>query len=291
MKGLVMNYKKTLLFFTFATLVSVTLRTLIIFFTTDPSSGFFKQEFAVFSYGMIAIIIAAALLCIVFAIKCKRPKAPAFWERVKAIISVLLGICIAVEALFLDYSGNAAPWQNLMQTLLGVLAGVVFVWLGLSLMGLISSPAAFVAIPVVFYIFRLIVVFITYSGVATIADNAFELASVCACLVFMMQFAKSATGIGSEKPRFGFFPISICCALVIFTQAVPVIIAATSGNHSLIHSNSLFLPTSILMGLFCLCFSLFETTEEPEKKHLYRPRHESRSGISVHDLFLGNDDE
>lgn len=291
LKGFVMNFKKTLLFFTIATAVSVALRTLIIFFTTDSSSGFFKQEFSVFSYGMIGIIIVAAAFCAVYSFKSKEANAPSFWKYIVAVISVLLGISILVETVFFDSSANVAPWHNFMQTLFGILSAAVFIWYGGAVTGFLPAPDFFLAIPVVFYIFRLIVVFITYASLATIADNAFELANLCVTLIFMIKFAKTTAVGKGDTEKIGILPVGICAAFVIFTQCLPIAIALISGNANLVHSNSLFVPSSILMGLFIIANSIFGTIKIHTTSLSYRPRHGNVSGLSLQDLFSKQDDE
>ena len=287
-----MNLKKTMLFFCFALASSVTLRTLMIFFTTEASSGFFKKEYAVFSYGMLAIIIAAILLCAVFSFKCIRPKAPKFFNKVNVAICTVLGLCIGAEALLLDFSASAVMWQNLLQTLFGVIAGAVFIWLGLYFADIMPSPGIFLILPALFYIFRIIVVFVTYSGVSTIADNSFELASLCATLICMIQFAKIHNGVSTEKVEKRILPTALAAGMIIFTQIIPVIIAMLSGNGSLVHSNILFAPTCIVMGVFILFNSSFiQAAPEYSKKTTYTPRH-GGSGFSVQELILNdNDDE
>ena len=286
-----MNLRKTLLFFTIATAVSVALRTLIIFFTTNPSSGFFKQEFSFISYGMIGIIIIAFVLCAVYSFKSKEANAPSFWGYVVAVISVLLGVSILVETIFYNSSANVAAWHNFMQTLFGILSAVVFIWYGGSVTGFLPAPDFFLAIPVVFYIFRLIVVFITYASLATIADNAFELANLCVTLIFMIKFAKTTAVGKGDTEKIGILPVGICAAFVIFTQCLPIAIALISGNSALIHSNSLFVPGSILMGMFIIANSVFGITQNSATPLTYKPRHGNGSGFSIQDLFLKQDDE
>ena len=288
-KGLVMNFRKTMIFFSLALAVSVTLRTLMIFFTTEASSGFFKKGYEVFSYGMMVIIISAILLCIVFAAKCSRPKAPAFLNTVNTFVSVLLGLSIGTEALFVDYSGSAMPWQNLLQTIFGVLSCVVFMWLGIYFSGLVPAPGIFLIIPAVFFLFRIIVVFITYSGVSTIADNVFELASLCASLIFMMQYAKIQNSVNTEKTNAKVLPTALAACLIIFTQVIPIIIAMLSENDALIHSSSLYIPSCLFMGIFILCTSVFRIKDIPPSKFFYTPRHDG-AGLSVQDLILNADE-
>ena len=286
-----MNLRKTLLFFTIATAVSVALRTLIIFFTTDSSSGFFKQEFSFISYGMIGIIIIAFVLCAVFSFKSKEAQAPSFWGYVVAVISVLLGVSILVETIFYNSSANVAAWHNFMQTLFGILSAAVFIWYGGAVTGFLPAPDFFLAIPVVFYIFRLIVVFITYASLATIADNAFELANLCVTLIFVIKFSKTVVMGKDGTEKIGILPVGICAAFVIFTQCLPVAIAFISGNSALIHSNSLFVPSSILMGMFIIANSIFGITQSNATPLTYKPRHGNGSGFSIQDLFLKQDDE
>ena len=62
-----LSRKQNFIFFTLAAMVSIALRTAMLFFTIDTESGFLKTEYLFFGGAILAIIILAALLTFVFS--------------------------------------------------------------------------------------------------------------------------------------------------------------------------------------------------------------------------------
>lgn len=257
-----MNFKKALIFFGFATPVCALLNCLVMFFTIESQSGFFKTGYDSLATLMLAIIGALILLSCAAFVKLKRPAAPKFWRLVKSACGFVLGICLIVEAFkFTPLIGTGEFFASLIR-LLGILSGIAFLIFTFENLLDITVLKLIYVIPVIYYVFRIISAFVYYAAVATMAETSLELFAICAMLVFTMSFAKAQNGIKNKKGKVLSLPVAILCAMLIITQIAPSAANVLFKEEILLHAHSLFIPSSIAMFLFVISASLFENESQ-----------------------------
>ena len=257
-----MNFKKALIFFGVATPICILLNCLIMFFTIENQSGFFRTGYDSLAIIMLVIIAVLMVLSYVSFAKIKRPAAPDFWKFVYSGCSFILGVCLFIETFkFTPLIGTGELFAGLIR-LFGILSGVTFLVCAVENLLNITFFKPIYIIPVIYYIFRIISAFIYYAAVATIVEASFELFAICAMLIFTMNFAKAQNGIKNKKGKTLPLNVSAICAITIITQIAPYIVNVFSKQEILLHANSLFVPSSISLFLFIIASSLFANKKE-----------------------------
>lgn len=252
-----MNFKKALIFFGFATPVCALLNCLVMFFTIENQSGFFKTGYGSLATLMLAIIIALIVLSCTAFFKLKRPAAPDFWNLVQSACGFLLGICLIVEAFKFTPLIGTGEFLATMIRLFGILSGVTFLIYTIENLLNITVLKIIYVVPVVYYILRIVSAFVYYAAVATMAETALELFAICAMLIFTMNFAKAQNKIKNKKGTVLSLPVSTACAMLIIVQIAPSIANVFFKEEILLHAHSLFVPSSIALFLFIIASSLF----------------------------------
>ncbi len=257
-----MNFKKAVIFLGCAASVCALLNCLIMFFTVENSSGFFKTGYSSVAALMVFLVAVLIVLSAMAFSRVKRPQPPAFWPYVCAVLSVALGICFLLEAFkFSPLSGTTNSLAAFVR-IFAVLSGIIFLWRGANELSFVPILKEIYVIPVIYLILKVISTFVAYVGVAAITETVFELFAICAMLIFTLNFAKAQNGIKNKKGDALSAPLCVACALVVFTQIAPYAINYFAKEEALLHANSLFAPTSIVISLFIISVSIFK--EQPE---------------------------
>ncbi|MBE6770050.1 MAG: hypothetical protein E7548_04780 [Ruminococcaceae bacterium] len=257
-----MNFKKAVIFLGCAAPVCALLNCLVMFFTIETSSGFFRTGYSSLAVLMLGIIAALIILSAVAFSRIRRLNPPAFWPYISAILSVVLGICFLAEAFKFTPLVGTTPAFAVFIRIFAVLSGIVFVWRGVNGLFFVPIYKEIYILPVIYMILKVVSTFIAYAGVATITETVFELFAICAMLIFTLNFAKAENGIKNKKGVGLSTPLCVVCALVILTQIAPYAVNYFAKKEALIHANSLFSPTSIILSLFIISVALFKNQKE-----------------------------
>jgi hypothetical protein len=257
-----MNFKKAVIFLGCAAPICALLNCLVMFFTIETSSGFFRMGYSSLGALMLGIIAVLIALCTVVFSRIKRPAAPLFWPYIGAILSVALGICFLAEAFKFTPLIGTTPALAALIRIFAVLSGIVFVWRGANELSFVPIYKEIYVIPVIYMILKMVSTFVAYVGIATIPETVFELFAICAMLIFALNFAKYENGIANKKGAGISAPLCVVCSLVIFTQIAPYAVNYFIKEEALLHANSLFTPTGIVFSLFIISVSIFKNQEE-----------------------------
>lgn len=251
-----MKYKKIVLFFLITLPLSILLRTLQLFFTVETDTGFFKAEYKMVGFYLLAVIIA---ICACLAIVCftghRNPEHPPKTGPVISLSSFLAAFCIGAELFDESFSGVVMPWQTALLTLFGVLAAVYFILYGMS--GFIKfklSPLLSV-IPSVYFIMKIICSFTAISSLALISDNILVLSAYCVILLFFLNLGKLYNGIDSERNFRKLMGSGLVSIVLCFTQSIPHIIInlATAGGYQ--HTSNAANFSLLGFGIFIAAFT------------------------------------
>ena len=252
-----MSQKLNYIFFTLATLVSVALRTAMLFFTIDTKSGFLKTEYLFFGGAILAVIALAAVLTFVFSYLAKPqfdPETPK--NRVFRLCTALLALVILYDTFFTNIASNAVSWQKAAEAVLAIIAAVALIVFAAKDEDSTPLPPVLNVVPVLYWFIRLIIVFANISTLANIPDNIFELVSLCLILISALWCAKVAC-IGIEEKRRGLLSaILMTTVFSCFVTAIPRGIAILSGNEALLHKTGIPIMTTLVSGFYFLVFAL-----------------------------------
>lgn len=260
-----MNIKQSYLYFAVSAAVATLLRTLLLFFGIDAKSGFIKSEYVIPATVILALIAIGAILSFVFAMTAKAtvkrsvPKSALF-----KIMSILLAIVILYDTFFskLDYSFS--PWLRKLEYITSIIAAVVLISFVVMDFMDIEFPRILSIAPILFWFMRLIIIFTSFSTLANIPDNIFELAALCCILISSLHTAKTVCRETPPKKQPLSFALLLMTAFICFTTALPRLIVSLTGNSALLHVNDLPFMTTMISGIYFLTFAV-ECFAEAEK--------------------------
>lgn len=263
-----MKFKKLLLFFYIALPASVLMRLIQLGFTVERKTGFFTAEHGKFGiYLLLMITVACASTAILSFTTHRSPERPPKKSRPLAAAAFSAAAVTAAEVFSETFSGTVPAWQTSVLTLAGIAAFVFFIVFGLSLISDFSFPPIASAIPVVYFIARIICVFTSVSSLALISDNLLMLAAYCALLLFFLFFGKLYNGLDRDLNFRKLLSAGLSSVLLCFTQGLPHIvfniIIGGGYNHTGMLSNIALLVYGIFAGVFL--YSHFSVSEGESK--------------------------
>lgn len=251
-----MKYNRIMFFFGLSTPIGVLLRLIQIIFTTDEK-GFTNPEYKVLSFILSFVIVAMAAVCAIFGyLTYKQPQSFGKKGIVVSLFSALLGILIVADLLvFIPLSVTIPSWQNYIMLIFGFLAAAVLVLFSVrSLFPFKLSPIIFV-FPLLYWVSRLIWSFTLLNTLALTCDHILLLIAHCAILLFMLEFAKAANSVDTERGFKRLLAYGLCAAALCFSYSLPYIILMAMGFNAVVDGYSPILIL-LVMGAFTLSFVL-----------------------------------
>lgn len=261
-----MKHKNILLIFSGFTAVAVILRTLQLMFLIEHSTGFDKNNA---NNGYIAIVIYA--LYFVFAIgtyvlvnffskiqPSSRPeieKSP-FLAVASLVLSAFFLISSASTVVFSDFTENTA--SNTLSLLTGLFSFLFFLLYGMGKWAKIKLPSGFTVAPIIYFVYRLVISFINYTGVTNISENIFDIIFLCLALLFFLLHGKILSGIEVRKSCRQIFSLGLLTFFLGCLNSLPLILTVAFGREAELHS----MPTLgtleyLLFGIYALTFTLY----------------------------------
>lgn len=252
-----LNIKQSYTFFFFATVATVALRTAMLFFTIDPQSGFINESYSALAYSILAIIFIAALMLFGFAYFFGKKE---FSEGSFGIVYKATAIAMSFVILFDSFASTSTfatfPWQKYLEIISAIVAAIYLTTSALSDVLSFKTPEILSVAPIVFWFVRLIIIFTSFSTLANISDNIFELAALCLLLLSSLNIAKLVCLPQSEKFTSFSFALFLTTALVCFVNSLPRAILIIGKNTEFLHKNDLPVMTTLMAGFYILLFAV-----------------------------------
>lgn len=148
------------------------------------------------------------------------------------------------------------PVAIAIYSLLLLLCAVFFVLYGLSQLYPIKIPSAFTVIPVVTMAYKLIVVFMRYTGMANISDNLLETGMLISLTLFFLWLGKIFNGMLSNFNIRILFASGLLAVLFCFVGTLPRFFLIFAGMGNVLHIQTLPNPADVALGLFIVAFLL-----------------------------------
>lgn len=252
-----MSIKQSYLYFFIVTVTAIALRTLMLFFTIDTTSGFIKGEYTLVATLMLAVITVAIILVFVFAMLTKKTAERTMPNNVVfKIVCPILAAVILYDTFFstMDYSLTA--WHRSAEFILAVVAAASLIAFSIIEFFNFKIPPLLTAAPILFWFMRLIIIFTSFSTLSNIPDNMFELAALCMILVASLQFSKLACTELSPLKQTCVFATALSTASICFVTSIPRAIVTLSENSVVLHRNDLPIMTTLVAGIYFLIFAL-----------------------------------
>ena len=252
-----MKYKKILLFAGIALPASVLMRFLQLVFTVDAKTGFFKPEYKETGfYLLVLILICPAVTAALCFTSHRKPEHPPEKSLPLAVISFLTAAFTGVEIFSESFAGTVMQWQTTLLMLVGLAEIAFFALYGISLVSDLKLPPLAAAIPVFYFIIKVICVFTSVSSLALITDNVLMLAAYCALLLFFLCFGKLYNGIDEEYNFRKLQAAGFASAILCLAQGLPHIIINMLNGNAYQHTSGISNISLLMYGIFAAVFSL-----------------------------------
>lgn len=247
-----MKLKTMTMFTLLLSLISVLLRTATLLYATESTTGFFAERLIPVGVSLSAMIIVLAAVGLVFGFSVKEKATENFnLSSLSGIFSVVLGVMLIAYSLGFGSHACSVLWQKVMEVLTGFVSGVWFIVFGLSPFTKIKLPLITASLPCIHWIFRLVVVFGTFSTNALVAEHIFTLSALCFAVVYMLFFGRVISKCATKRSLLFFFPITAVTFILNATSSISRFIVTLAGKAEKIHGE---VPLD-LVGI-CLCVFL-----------------------------------
>ena len=232
-------------------------------FVLESKTGFYSDGGRI---SAITAIFLAAFAILASVLNYRSGGRAAAWrpfQSVSAAISLALTgvvlLFVSLSGLFHAPSGDGAVIYRVFSAA-GIAAGIVFLAESYGFAtgaGILEKHPLVALIPSVWGCLGMMVLFVEFSAVVNVADNAYYTCTVIFLLLFLFSQAKLFTGIESEKSGKMIYITGMIAVLLSFSTALPGITLYAMGETQ----SSVFLPVglhvvNLLLALYILCFLL-----------------------------------
>ncbi len=272
-----MKYRQIMNLLGISTVICVMLRVIQIMFTLDETTGFIKQEYSKISILITFVVCAAAVS--VGAIASNITSIKKQEKAVKpsvAITGLLTGGMFFYEIATSTSVFGAGRIKGLILIALALASAAVFIGFGVKHIYDFKFASILLIVPTVYYIAKLINLFVSTSTLALVTKNVFMLLANAALLLFMFEFASYENKFkGKEQKPKRIFAIGIGTIMICISTGLPVIITAILKQKQLTAVSEGDVATSVLMitqaiFIFSYINGMFREKSEksqPESKH------------------------
>lgn len=286
-----MKFRHAMIVLSAALPVCVVLRALQLIFTIDSSTGFIKQSYNTMAVAItiivcVAVAVVSALAIAVDKVKTK-PQAP---KPVLAVACLLVSgmfvfntvanIYKIIETAFwqetltqnIINAFNSVAWYDSVLLILSVLSALCFAAYGLKNIYDYNMSIALV-VPVLYYIVKLISIFVSTSSLALITENVFLIFTNCVLLWFIFEFASFENQMGdtNKKPKKLFasgLAAVMLCAMTSLPEFIRMICDKTLVSGDAVSEASLNLAVGIFVLIYIMSsFCGSQDTALPTSKH------------------------
>lgn len=208
------------------------LRSIQLVFTIDATTGFIKQQYKDISTLITFIIFAAVVAMYVLAYF-----AEGVSKKQNELRPLLAFTCTLTGGMFVyeTVSGLSLVdgWHSILLVLLSLLSAFVFIAFGLKNIYSYNFPSVFLAVPVIYYIVKLISLFISTSALSLVTENIFLLFTNSSVLWFLFEFANFENELSDpKKSHKKIFACGIIAAMLCIVTALPKLLLLISQQST-----------------------------------------------------------
>ena len=255
-------------------LVSVTvLRCFQIAALINPENGFFLDGYE----GLGTLLTSAVILIVAIGAvlglftKTENIATDPKPNGVLGGAALLVGVAQISEPITLFApSYEISPILNILKFVFIGLSGIYFCYFGvMNLLGNKPKPHLSIVL-VISTILRLITTFISFTGMANISDNVYDLLALAATLLFMLFYSKSLVGIKFKPGKNAVFASGMTAVLLNTAAVLPRIIMTVMGAKQYAHIQVDNTVSVIFLTVYIVVY-LVIISKEPKnntEKHL-----------------------
>lgn len=265
-----MKYRHTMMLLTLSLPICVMLRAIQLIFTIDNATGFIKQQYTEICMLITFVVCAAVVaICLLAATTDDVKRNPTRLRPALAVVGVLTGGMFVFETVSGFSTLNIGAWHDVLVVILNLASAITFIAYGLRNVFEYKFPSVMLVLPVVYYIVKLINLFVSTSALALVTENVFLLFANSALLWFMFEFASYENGIGdSAKKEKRLFACGIAAVMMCAVTAAPKMILLLSQKGEVLRgdiSSALLMISIALFVLVYIVYNFGPKGDEPQK--------------------------
>ncbi len=245
------------LIFALATIAGVSIRTVMLLFTVDNKSGFIIPEYTVWAVVLIVFLLVSAGVVFFFSMMSSRAGIENdLTDRVfLPLASSLVAAAIIYETYFSPLLKGGISYQVFIHSTLALLSALALLIIALCGIRGMAFPPIIAAVPVFYWLIRLIIIFSSFSTISVISDTLIETAAMCLTLVSFIIYSKLEGGALIKKRYPLYFATVMLTANVCFISSVPRLICEASSVGQAVHLNTIPATTSLAVAVFLIIVS------------------------------------
>lgn len=268
-----MKQRHTTMLLCVATPVCVILRVIQLLFTIDNKTGFMKPQYSAISI-LISVIVCASIAAIslLSVVDNQKKQTKEGFNAVLSAVSAIAGLAFFYQAIAEIITFDKNRMIGALLVLLSFAAAGVFIAYGIKDIVSFKIPSVVYAVFPIYYIVKLISLFVTTSAIALITQNVFMIFTNCALLLFMHEVSNFENGIEdmSKRPKklyaYGIIA-SMLCAATSLPEFVLVVAKKTQPTCDSIAAIIL----NIFVGIFAITYILCNFNDNDKiKKTVYK---------------------
>lgn len=257
-----------MIFFFTALFSAVAVRIMQMMFVTDSNTGFFKDGYeSMGSFMSAGMVVLVAVTGILGFFNDHRPKDAPPNSFLFATSMLLIGIANLIEPYFGTKPPSSIPLMLVaLRLLLLVSTGLSFCYLAITMFMNKKANFGLLVVPVVLWIVRLMVTFMSYTGMSNISDNLYDVAMIMATLLFLLMQAKLLCGVKKGKYSYGVLALGLMSVMLIAICILPRIVMFFLFGSQFIHSTVDSITTHFFMGFYIVVYLLITPYSKRGKK-------------------------
>ena len=263
-----MKHKFIVTYFILALSTLSVARVFQILFLLEPTTGFYKAEYSSAHVLYIAFFICVIIVLGAFAFSSRRmpthaPKVDRFLSVISFVVAISFAVSSAVDLV------NGLSSTKMLSALFSLLAVIFFVLYGLSGISNIKVPPVVVLFVFPVWGFRLVSSFISFTGMANISENIYDILMLCVNLFFFVTMAKILCGVYVIKNIRHIFQVGLIASLLCIICSAPRYFVVLIGQQDMLHESTTLDISVLATGLFIAAFTLklYSRSNLPKKVH------------------------
>lgn len=260
-----MKHRHSLMLLSVALPICVLLRAIQMYFTIDGATGFIKQQYSIISVIITVIICAAVASVGLLATTLEDVKQNTFKQCPAVAIASALAGGMFIYQTVAGLSAISGAWYDTLLVFLTLVSAFVLVAYGLKNIYEYRFPSLILVIPVVYYVVKLISVFVSTSALALVTENVFLIFTNSVLLWFMFEFASFENEIGdtAKKPK-RLFASGLAAVILCAVASLPKLILSILGKIQLSSGDVSAALGAAAIGIFILVYIVCNFIDKSE---------------------------
>ena len=250
-----MTARLNFIIFGLATLSGIILRTVMLLFTLDQKSGFFIPEYTIFAILILCFLLLGGLTVfgVASSVRALKDRDISLGGIAFPVSLILFAVASVFETFFSSLPHGTGLLGTIPYGFITIAAAGSLIYIAICKIIKVNYPSVLSLIVVIFWIFRLILVFTEFSVSSLISDTVIETIFMCLSLIVFLFYSKIECGFIINKVQI-FFGLTLLCGYVAAIGSVPRIIVLLFKTTS-VHLNLVPVTTSIAIAIFTIVLS------------------------------------